>query len=56
VNGHHTTYKLRGVMYYLDAHFTSCIITESGHVWYHDGISTGHQMESEGSITNMISN
>ncbi|KAF8219037.1 hypothetical protein L208DRAFT_1344229, partial [Tricholoma matsutake] len=56
VNGHCTTYKLRGVMYYLDDHFTSCIITESGHVWYHDGISTGCQMENEGSITNMISN
>ncbi|KAF8226548.1 hypothetical protein L208DRAFT_1301297, partial [Tricholoma matsutake] len=45
-----------GVMYYLDDHFTSRIITESGHVWYHDGISTGCQMENEGSITNMTSN
>jgi hypothetical protein len=55
VNGHHTSYKLRGVIYHLDDHFTSRIITESGCVWYHDGISTGHQMEDEGNIVNMIS-
>ena len=50
VNGNRTTYKLRGVMYYLNNHFTSRIISETGHVWYHDGISTGRQTVPEGSI------
>ena len=50
VNGDRTTYKLRGVMYYLDNHFTSRFVSKSGHVWYHDGISTGRQMVPEGNI------
>ena len=50
VNGDRTTYKLRGVMYYLDNHFTSRFVSESGCVWYHDGISTGRQMVPEGNI------
>ena len=50
VNGHRMTYKLRGVMYHLDDHFTSHFISETGCVWYHDGISTGRQMVREGSI------
>jgi hypothetical protein len=44
------TYKLRGVIYYIDNHFTSRFISESGRVWYHDGILTGRQMLPEGSI------
>ncbi|KAF8815887.1 hypothetical protein BYT27DRAFT_7230092 [Phlegmacium glaucopus] len=54
VNGDHTTYKLRGVMYHLDNHFTARFISESGCVWYHDGISTGWQMVPEGSIANIL--
>jgi hypothetical protein len=50
VNGDCTTYKLRGVMYHLDNHFTSRFISESGCVWYHDGILTGRQMVLEGSV------
>jgi hypothetical protein len=53
VNGDCTTYKLRGVMYHLDNHFTSRFISESGHVWYHDGISTGRQMVPEGIISSL---
>ncbi|KAF8218815.1 hypothetical protein L208DRAFT_1347040, partial [Tricholoma matsutake] len=41
VDGHRTAYKLRGVVYHLHDHFTSHFITETGTVWYHDGISTG---------------
>ena len=37
-------------MYHLDNHFTSRIVSESGHVWYHDGIETGKQMVPEGRI------
>jgi hypothetical protein len=50
VDGDDVTYKLRGVMYHLDNHFTSRIVSESGHVWYHDGIETGKQMVAEGRI------
>ncbi len=49
-NGDCTTYKLRGVIYHLDNHFTSRFITETGCVWYHDGITTGREMAPEGSI------
>ncbi|KAF8221022.1 hypothetical protein L208DRAFT_1125259, partial [Tricholoma matsutake] len=48
-----TTYKLRGVIYHLNDHFTSCFIMESGSVWYHDGMSTGCKMENEGDIINI---
>ena len=50
VNGDCMTYKLRGVIYHLDDHFTSRFISESGCVWYHDGISTGRQMVPEGNV------
>ena len=50
VNGDRMTYKLRGVMYHMDNHFTSRIISESGLVWYHDGILTGRQTVREGKI------
>ncbi|KAF8233245.1 hypothetical protein L208DRAFT_1267607, partial [Tricholoma matsutake] len=39
-NGQQTTYKLRGVVYHSQDHFTSCFITETGSVWYHDRLST----------------
>ncbi|KAF8230336.1 hypothetical protein L208DRAFT_1282509 [Tricholoma matsutake] len=45
-----TTYKLRGVMYHLQDHFTSHFITETGSMGYHDGLSTGQQMEHEGYV------
>ena len=51
VNGISTTYKLRGVMYYSDNHFTSRFISETGSVWYHDGIFTGRQMVPEGNLS-----
>ncbi|KAF8224293.1 hypothetical protein L208DRAFT_1159131, partial [Tricholoma matsutake] len=53
VDGQHTTYKLRGVIYHLNDHFTLCFIMESGSVWYHDGMSTGCEMENEGDIVNI---
>ncbi|KAF8240463.1 hypothetical protein L208DRAFT_1209423, partial [Tricholoma matsutake] len=48
VDGQQTTYKLRGVVYHSQDHFISHFITETGSVWYHDGLSTGQQMEHEG--------
>ncbi|KAF8798231.1 hypothetical protein BYT27DRAFT_7123432, partial [Phlegmacium glaucopus] len=50
VNGQQTTYKLRGVVYHFQDHFTSHFITETGSVWYHDGLSTGQGMEYEGNV------
>ena len=50
VNGNRTTYKLRGVIYHLENHFTSRFVSKSGRVWYHDGILTGRQMVPEGSV------
>ncbi|KAF8237008.1 hypothetical protein L208DRAFT_1217976, partial [Tricholoma matsutake] len=50
VDGQNTTYKVRRVMYHMEDHFTSRFITETGSVWYHDGMSTGHRMEHEGNI------
>lgn len=52
-DGQCTMYRLRGVMYHLEDHFTSRFITESGSV-YHDGMSTGQQMENEGNFVDMI--
>ena len=49
-DGQQTTYKLRGVMYYSENHFTSRFITEMGSVWYHDGLSTGQLMVHEGNV------
>ncbi|KAF8220307.1 hypothetical protein L208DRAFT_1334596, partial [Tricholoma matsutake] len=49
-DGQCTMYRLRGVMYHLEDHFTSRFITESGSVWYHDGMSTGQKMENEGNF------
>ena len=40
-------------MYHSQDHFTSRFIIEMGSVWYHDGLSTGQQMEHEGNV-NMI--
>jgi hypothetical protein len=53
-DGQRTMYRLRGVMYHLEDHFTLRFITESGSVWYHDGMSTGQQMENEGNFVDMI--
>ncbi|KAF8812163.1 hypothetical protein BYT27DRAFT_7221212 [Phlegmacium glaucopus] len=50
VNGQQTTYKLRGVVYHSQDHFTSCFITETGSIWYHDRLSTGQEMEYEGDV------
>ncbi len=37
-------YKLKGIIYFGGAHFTSRIINQSGEVWYHDGIATGREL------------
>ena len=45
--GLHHQYKLRGVIYFSDKHFTSRIITRNGMVWFHDGICTCNSLDYE---------
>ncbi|KAF8870572.1 hypothetical protein BD779DRAFT_1455088, partial [Infundibulicybe gibba] len=42
---------LRGIIYFGSSHFTSCILTEEGILWYHDGVSTGKNTEREGLLS-----
>jgi hypothetical protein len=44
------SYNLRGVVYYGNNHYTSCIVSENKSVWYHDGIQTGKDMTFEGAV------
>lgn len=43
-------YRLRGIVYYGNYHFTSRIISENGTVWYHDGQTTASRCTREGSL------
>ena len=47
------TYKLRGIIYYGDFHFTSRIIYENGMTWFHDGMITMDRLIYEGVIENI---
>ena len=41
-------FKLRGVIYFSQNHFTSRVITESGQIWFHDGMTLQHSMRYDG--------
>lgn len=41
------TFNLRGLIYWGDFHFVSCMVDKSGQVWFHDGITTGPSCEWE---------
>ncbi|KAF8225731.1 hypothetical protein L208DRAFT_1019673, partial [Tricholoma matsutake] len=46
----HVHYTLRGVVYHIyhgNEHFTSCVITSTGMVWFHDGLLTGESLHYE---------
>ena len=43
-----TSYKLCGIIYFGDAHYTARVISDSGMVWFHDGIATGQELLYEG--------
>ena len=45
--------ELRGIVYYGQYHFTSRIISNDKHVWYHDGITTAHACTYEGLLNHM---
>ncbi|KAJ7019252.1 hypothetical protein C8F04DRAFT_975971 [Mycena alexandri] len=42
--------RLRGIIYWGDAHFTARYISSHGSVWFHDGITTGRNCIAEGHI------
>ena len=41
-------FKIRGVIYFSQNHFTSHVITQSGQIWFHDGMTLQHSMRYEG--------
>ena len=53
VNGDNISYKLRGIIYFGENHFTSRIISETGQTWFHDGITTGQSVIYEGDVHNV---
>ena len=44
---------LRGVVYYGSYHYTSRIIDVEGNVWFHDGMTTGSGLLSQGPAAKM---
>lgn len=50
VEGRVTGYVLIGVVYYGEHHFTCRVVDGGRGVWFHDGISTGSQLLSEGHL------
>ena len=42
--------KLRGIMYFGNFHFTSCIIDSNENVWFLDGMVTGQTSSNEGKL------
>ena len=43
-------FKLKGVIYFGEFHFTSRIFTSDRTVWFHDGMTTARQCRNEGKI------
>ncbi|KAI0083775.1 hypothetical protein BDY19DRAFT_873061, partial [Irpex rosettiformis] len=43
-------YRLAGIIYFGDFHFTCRVIDNNGHIWYNDGIQTGSQSQYESHI------
>jgi hypothetical protein len=43
-------FKLRGVVYGDGNHFVARLITSDGHIWYHDGMTTGSGCVAEGQL------
>ena len=52
INNQECVYKLHGIVYYGDSHFTACVISNNDMVWYHDGIATGRSLSYEGTFQN----
>ncbi|KAJ7642476.1 hypothetical protein DFH06DRAFT_959883, partial [Mycena polygramma] len=48
------TLKLRGIVYGGGGHFTCRFVSNSGTVWYHDGITTGRRCIEEGRLEDIV--
>lgn len=48
-----SNYRMAGIIYFGDVHFTCRIIDQTGQMWYNDGIQTGRECRFEGNIRNM---
>ncbi|KAI0026652.1 hypothetical protein K488DRAFT_65500, partial [Vararia minispora EC-137] len=46
-------YKLKGIVYSGQSHFTCRFLNRSGHVFYHDGMTTGRRCVYESNYTNL---
>ena len=49
-------YKLRGIIYYGQSHFTARVIQNNGLVCYHDGLERGKNLVYEGTLANLLDN
>ena len=47
--------QLKGMVYHGDFHFTSCIVSSDGVVWFNDGITTERQCKKDGDLETMSS-
>src|SRR6202050_5973387 len=47
--------QLKGIVYHGDFHFTSCIVSSDGVVWFNDDITTGRQCKTDGDLETMSS-
>ena len=52
INNEECTYRLRGIVYYRDFHFTAHVIPNNGMIWFHDGIATRNMLLYEGTLHN----
>lgn len=50
INFFQNTFKLIGIIYFGNFHFTSRIIDNSGNIWYNDSIETGQRCRKEDNI------
>ncbi|KAI9069009.1 hypothetical protein FKP32DRAFT_1560572, partial [Trametes sanguinea] len=48
-------YRLCGLIYFGQFHFTSQVVTRSGEVYSHDGIKTGSKLTFKGNLVGMDS-
>jgi hypothetical protein len=48
IEGSSVVFTLKGIIYFGGYHFTCRMITSDGHIWFHDGISTGSRSQYVG--------
>jgi hypothetical protein len=53
VHDQQAQYKLSGIIYHGNNHFTSRIVNSAGMVWFHDGLVTGNSMVYDGLIDSL---